>query len=68
MKQVLFLIALCFVSLSANSQQKIDFHLSQTGDFLTGDGEDYVVIPFEGKTAHDIFMEIVQTLVSTKTI
>jgi hypothetical protein len=49
MKQVLFLIALCFVSLSANSQQKIDFHLSQTGDFLTGDGEDYVVIPFEGR-------------------
>lgn len=62
MKLVLFLIAFCFVALSANSQQKIDFHLSQTGDFLTGDGEDYVVIPFEGKTAHDIFMEIVQNI------
>ena len=62
MKLVLFLITLWFVALSANSQQKIDFHLSQTGDFLTGDGEDYVVIPFEGKTAHDIFMEIVQNI------
>lgn len=62
MKQLFISIALCLFVLSANSQQKIDFHLSQTGKFLTEDGDDYLVIPFEGKSAHDIFLEVVQNV------
>ena len=62
MKKVLILIAIMFVTLPVNSQQRIDFHLTQTGKFLTENNEDFVVIPFEDKTAHDIYMEIVQNV------
>ena len=51
-----------FAAFQAYSQQKIDFHLSQSGKFLTEEGEDFVVIPFESKSAHDIYMEIIQNI------
>ena len=51
-----------FAAFQVHSQQKIDFHLSQSGKFLTDEGEDFVVIPFEGKSGHDIYMEIVQNV------
>lgn len=62
MKHVLFIIAFLFTVIPVYTQQKIDFHLSQTGKFLTENGEDFIVIPFEGKSAHDIYMELVQNI------
>ncbi len=37
------------------AQDIVQFIIQPTGKFLTSDGKDYVVVPFEGKTASDLF-------------
>ena len=48
--------------LSVSAQ--VDFKLQSDGSFRTIDGEDYVVIPFEGKSAHDLFVTLTSNATS----
>lgn len=57
MKKILF-AAMLFVTMGLNAQSVVSFKLTQTGSFVADDGKDFVVVPFEGKTAHQIFQQI----------
>ena len=57
MKQ-LFLAFMLFISMSTNAQSVVSFKLAETGSFVAEDGKDFVVVPFEGKTAHQIFQQL----------
>ena len=46
---------LCLFALVASAQTPISFKLTTSGAFASEDGQDYIVVPFEGKNAHQIF-------------
>ena len=52
-KYISFCLMLIISCLSVSAQ--VNFKLQSDGSFRTIDGEDYVVIPFEGKSTHDLF-------------
>lgn len=56
MRRILFLSFLFFAFI-VKGQDHISFKLTQTG-FCSNDGKDYIVVPFEGKSAHDIFQSL----------
>lgn len=54
MKKFLFIAVLCLSAvLSVNAQ--VEFQLTSDGTFHMKDGRNYAVIPFAGKTAHEIY-------------
>lgn len=59
MKKIFFLlISLAMATMYANAQSLVDFHLSPDGSFITKEGKNYTVVPFEGKNAHQIFQQL----------
>ena len=46
-------------------QELANFVLMPNGTYQTEDGKDFVVIPFEGKTAHQIYQELASNVGST---
>lgn len=56
MKKVLFSLTLLFVAGVCLAQNTATFKLTTFGSFASEEGKDYVVIPFEGKNAHQIFL------------
>ena len=57
MKKILF-AAMLFVTMGLNAQSLVYFKLSENGLFVAEDGKDFYVVPFEGKTAHQIFQQL----------
>lgn len=49
----------------AGAQELANFVLMPDGTYQTEDGKDFVVIPFEGKTAHQIYQELASNVGST---
>lgn len=47
------------------AQQLANFVLMPDGTYQTEDGKDFIVIPFEGKTAHQIYQELASNVSST---
>lgn len=43
---------------------QVNFKLQADGRFVTEDGADYVVVPFEGKTAHELFVMLTSNITS----
>ena len=62
MRKLIFFatIILCYLT----SVAQVNFKLQANGHFLTEDGADYVVVPFEGKSAHDIFTMLTSNVTS----
>lgn len=59
MKKKIYLILLGFISiLNLNAQSPIFFHLNPGGYFTTENGEDYAVVSYEDKTAHELYQMI----------
>lgn len=56
MKKIL-LLSFLLLSIIVKGQDQVSFKLTQTG-FCSNDGKDYIVVPFEGKNAHDIFLSL----------
>lgn len=54
MKKILFFFLLLCPFLM-NAQDLVNFKLTPQGSFVAADGENYVVVPFEGKTAHQLY-------------
>lgn len=63
MKKLLTILAL-IIPMMVNAQEHVRFILNENGEYRTKDGEDYVVVPFEGKTAKEIYNEIVSNVFS----
>lgn len=63
MKKILFLL-LMMCPVLAYSQGLVNFKLQPNASFKTSTGEDFVVVPFEGKTAHEIY-QMLRTNVGT---
>ena len=59
MKKFLTLILL-FCPILVFAQDLVTFKLTPQATFVTASGEDFVVVPFDGKSAHEIY----QTLAS----
>ena len=57
-KFITLLLLVC--PILAFAQDLVSFKLTPEGSFTTASGEDFVVVPFEGKSAHEIY----QTLAS----
>lgn len=56
---------LMLLPLIAGAQDLARFVLMPNGIYQTEDGNDFVVIPFEGKSAHQIFQELASNVGST---
>ncbi|MBD5351355.1 MAG: hypothetical protein HDR86_00815 [Bacteroides sp.] len=64
MKKLLTLI-LMLLPMVAVAQELANFILMPDGTYQTEDGKDFVIIPFEGKTAHQIYQELASNVGST---
>ena len=54
-----FLMCCCLTSVA-----QVNFKLQANGQFLTEDGADFVVVPFDGKSAHDIYTMLTSNVLS----
>ncbi len=57
MKKLIVMMMLVLPML-AMAQDLVHFVLMPDGTYQTEDGKDFVVVPFEGKTAHQIYQEL----------
>lgn len=57
MKKLLAMM-LMLLPMLAGAQELVNFVLMPDGTYQTEDGKDFVVIPFEGKTAHQLYTMI----------
>lgn len=57
MKKLLTLF-LMLLPLLVSAQDLAIFTLNQYGQYVSADDEDYIVVSFEGKTAHEIYQEL----------
>lgn len=64
MKKLLAMM-LMLLPMLAWGQDLANFVLMPDGTYQTKDGKDFVVIPFEGKTAHQIYQELASNVGST---
>lgn len=63
----LIAIVMMLLPMLAGAQELANFVLMPDGTYQTEDGKDFVVIPFEGKTAHQIYQELASNVGSTFT-
>lgn len=61
----LIAIVMMLLPMLASAQELANFILMPDGTYQTEDGKDFVVIPFEGKTAHQIYQELASNVGST---
>lgn len=61
----LIAIMMMLLPIMAGAQELVNFVLMPDGTYQTEDGKDFVVIPFEGKTAHQIYQELASNVGST---
>lgn len=64
MKKLIVMMML-MLPMAAMAQDLVHFVLTENGMYQTEDGKDFVVIPFEGKTAHQIYQELATNVGST---
>lgn len=62
MAKLISLIFFSLIALSASSQELVKFVLTPEGKYVTPEGEDFIVVPFEGKTASDIYSELLANI------
>lgn len=55
MKKILFIAVLCLSAVLSVSAQSVEFKLNPDGTFHLRDGRNFAVVPFEKKTAHEIY-------------
>lgn len=55
-------VLLMMTSISGIAQ--VNFKLQPDGSFRTEDGADYVIVPFEGKNAHDLYINLTSNATS----
>ena len=63
----LIAIVMMLLPMLAGAQELANFVLMPDGTYQTEDGKDFVVIPLEGKTAHQIYQELASNVGSTFT-
>lgn len=56
------MLLLGLISLTASAQSLVSFVLTPEGKYLTPEGEDFVIVPFEGKTASEIYLELLENI------
>lgn len=54
----LLLTLMCLTVMSLGAQNVVSFKLTPNGSFISEDGKGFVVVPFEGKNAHQIFQQL----------
>lgn len=64
MKKIIAMM-LMVLPMLGGAQELANFVLMPDGTYQTKDGKDFVVIPFEGKTAHQIYQELASNVGST---
>lgn len=57
MKKLLFTL-MCLTALSLGAQTVVSFKLTPNGSFISEEGKDFIIVPFEGKNAHQIFQQL----------
>lgn len=59
MKRIFSLLLIALLSICAYSQSDtLLFHLQKEGVYQSSDGKDYVIIPYEGKSAHELYTSL----------
>lgn len=61
MRKFLFILALFFCMVS-NAQGTVEFILTPDGYYKTEEGQDYTIVQFDGKTAHQIYQELASNI------
>lgn len=61
----LIAILMMLLPMLTGAQELANFVLMPDGTYQTEDGKDFVVIPFEGKTAHQIYQELASNVAAT---
>ena len=57
-------LLLLLMPVLVNAQDLALFKLNQFGQYTAENGDDYIVIPFEGKTSHQIYQELASNVSS----
>lgn len=57
MKKLILFLAL-FIPYIMNAQELVAFKLAASGEFVADNDASYVIVPFEGKSAHEIYQII----------
>lgn len=57
-KKILFFCVITVASIACLAQPIVEFHVTPDGSFKSPEGKDYIVVPFEGKNAHQIYVEL----------
>lgn len=60
MRKLILSLALLLVGGACFAQSLVMFKLTTSGSFASEEGRDFVVVPFEGKNAHQLFNFFVQ--------
>ena len=53
------------VILFANAQSPVFFHLSASGNFVSDKGENFIVVDFENKSAHNLYQMVASNIANT---
>lgn len=61
----LIMTLLMFLPAFALAQNVVDFVLKPDGTYQTKDGQDFIIVTFEGKNAHQIYQELASNINAT---
>lgn len=61
MKKLLLIVALLMPFL-ISAQDAVQFLLTNNGLYKAENGEDYIIVPFDGKTSHQIYQELASNI------
>lgn len=64
MKKLITLMLL-ILPMTVIAQDLVHFTLTENGTYQTEDGKDFIIVPFEGKTAHQIYQELATNVGAT---
>lgn len=63
MKKILLLMAIV-LPIILQAQEPVKFYLTDNGSFVSESGENFIVVPFDGKSAHEIFVTLTSNVAS----
>ena len=64
MKRYIFLLLMFTLCIDTNAQELVHFEITSNGSFKTKEGNNFVVVPFEGKTSDELYNKVKNNVMS----
>ena len=66
MKKIVSILLLVLTTAVVSAQGVVSFKLTPEGKYVTEEGDDFVIVPFEGKSASEIYMELLENITAIR--